>query len=271
MTDSNPTSTPTLDGPATGDPARGTQLATLGFAMAAAGPLLMLAATLLWGLDSEDGAFFVIPVVLGALGAWLIRRRSTAPRVVALVLAVGIAATVFWTVFGITEVDSFFDFVPGFLVLPGVLLALVAGITSIRAAKRGHAVGGGERRAVAAILGLAAVLTVVSLVLTVTGKETVGDDEAAAADVRVELQSFEFDDDEYAVGGGSTVLVTNSDPFVHTFTVDALGIDVDLGPGDEVLVTIPEDPGTYVLYCEPHTSDPDDPSEDDMAARLEVG
>jgi plastocyanin len=272
MTDSTSTTiTPPSEAADTGEPARGTHLATLGFLMAAAGPLLMLAATLLWGLDSEAGAFFAIPLALGLLGAWLIRRRRTVPRVVALVLAVGTAATAFWTVFGLVEPDSFFDFVPGFLVLPGVLLALAAGITSIRSARRGRTVSGGERRAVTAILGLAAALTIVSLVLTLTGRETVSDDEAAAADVRVELESFEFDHDEYAVGAGSTVLVTNSDPFAHTFTVEALDLDVDLGPGDEVLVTIPEAPGTYVLYCEPHTSDPDDPGEDDMAAVLEVG
>ena len=122
-----------------------------------------------------------------------------------------------------------------------------------------------------AILAVLAVLGVVSLALTLTGKDTVDADLAADADLIVDLQSFEFDEEEYAIRGGSTVLVHNSDPFAHTFTVEALGIDVDLGPGSEALVTIPEQPGNYVLFCEPHTSDPDDPSEDDMAAVLQVG
>ena len=43
-------------------------------------------------------------------------------------------------------------------------------------------------------------------------------------------------------------------------------------PGDEALVKIPNEPGTYVLYCRPHTSTPGDPDYDsDMAARITVG
>ena len=87
----------------------------------------------------------------------------------------------------------------------------------------------------------------------------------------VDLEDFEFDEDAYDVPAGGTVLVKNSDPFVHTFTVDELDIDVELGPGSEELVTMPEDTGTYVLVCEPHTSDPDDPSEDDMASEITIG
>jgi plastocyanin len=267
MTDTRATapSPASLDGAA-----RGSQLATLGFLMAAAGPIILIAATLLWGLDGDDTAFFVVPAVAGLVGAVLIRRGSTALRIVAIVLAVLVAVTIFWTVFGLTSPDSFFDFVPGLLVMPGVLLALVAGITSIRSAKRGRSSAPGERRAAGAILAVVAVLAVASLALTLTGKETVDADLAAAAAVTVDLKSFEFDEDEYDITGGSTVLVRNSDPFAHTFTVEALDIDVDLGPGSEALVTIPEQPGTYVLFCEPHTSDPDDPSDDDMAAVLQV-
>lgn len=132
-------------------PDRGTALATTGFLMAATGPILVVAGSLLWGLDSAQAVFFVVPALLGLLAA------------------------------------------------------------------------------------------------------------------------FEFDRATYDVAGGATILVKNSDPFVHTFTVDALDIDVDLGPGSETLVTIPAEPGTYVLFCQPHSSDKDDPGEDDMAAVLEVG
>jgi plastocyanin len=157
------------------------------------------------------------------------------------------------------------------LVLPGVLLGVVAGIISIRSRKAGRAAGPGELRAVSAIVGVLAILGAASLVLTLTGRDTVDDDEAASADLVVDMADFEFDRSSYDVEGGATVLVKNSDPFVHTFTVDALDIDVDMGPGSEKLVTIPDEPGTYVLFCQPHTSDKDDPGEDDMAAVLDVG
>lgn len=87
----------------------------------------------------------------------------------------------------------------------------------------------------------------------------------------VDLEDFEFDEASYDVPAGGTVLVKNSDSLVHTFTIDELDIDVELGPGSEELVTMPEETGTYILFCVPHTSDPDDPSEDDMASEITIG
>ncbi len=253
----------------TSDIGRGTQLATLGFLMAATGALIVVVASLAFGFDVGDVTFFAIPLVLSLVGAALVRRPQTAAKVVALVMAVIAGFTVFWTVFGLFTPASVFDFVPGLLVLPGALLALGAGIASIRA--KGRSVGSGERRAVSVILGALGLLAILSVVLTVTGRETVDDDAAADADLVVDLEDFEFDQATYDVAGGATVLVKNSDPFVHTFTVEALDIDVDMGPLSEKLVTLPEEPGSYVLFCEPHTSDPDDPSDDDMAAELKIG
>ena len=250
---------------------RGTTLATLGFLMAAAGPILLIVAGLVFGLDTEDLTFFLIPSVLGLAGAFLVRRHSTMARAASIVLAVLIAGTVFWTAFGLALPASFFDFVPGILVLPGVLLAIGATIAAIRSAKRGVATGAGERRTAAIVLVVLGVLALASAVLTVTGRETVPDALADEADLVVNLSDFEFDEDAYDVAPGDTVLVKNDDPFFHTFTVDDLGLDIDVGPGSEELIELPEGSGTYVLYCEPHTSDPDDPGEDDMASQLTIG
>jgi plastocyanin len=90
------------------------------------------------------------------------------------------------------------------------------------------------------------------------------------ADATVVLKDFEFDSTEYQLQAGSSVFVRNDDPYLHTFTVDALDIDESMSPGSEELIEIPSEPGTYVVYCRPHTSDPDTPSEDDMAATLTV-
>ena len=76
------------------------------------------------------------------------------PKVIAIVLAVIVFDAIFWTVFGLTLPDSFFDFVPGHPRAPGVLLAIGATVTAIRSAKRGRATGPGERRAATAILGV---------------------------------------------------------------------------------------------------------------------
>jgi plastocyanin len=152
-----------------------------------------------------------------------------------------------------------------------VLIAIGATVASMRAAKAGRPGSAGERRAATVILAVLGVLAAASAVLTVTGRDTVPDAIADDADLAVTLADFEFDEAGYEVPAGGTVLVKNDDPFVHNFTVDALDIDVDLGPYSEKLVEIPDEDGTYVLYCEPHTSDTDDPSEDDMASKLTVG
>ncbi len=250
-------------------PPRGTKLARLGFLMVAVGPLVMLVASAVFGMELDDVVFFVLPLVPAVIGAVLVRRPQKAAKVVALVLVVIAGGLNSWTIFGITEPTSFFDFVPGTLVLPGALLALGAGIAAIRA--KGRTVGSGEQRAVTSILGALGVLALLSVVMTVTGRETVDADDAAAADLEVDLEDFEFDRGRYDSPGGATVLVKNSDPFVHTFTVEELDIDVDMGPFSEKLVTLPDEPGTYVLFCEPHTSDPDDPADGDMAAVLTIG
>jgi plastocyanin len=252
---------------------RWTDLATFGFAMAATGPLLLLIATLGWGLDSDNIAFFVAPIVAAAIGIALVRQRRTGWRIVAVVLAVLIALMLFWTAFGLATPDSFFDFVPGLLVLPGALLALGAGIASIRAGRKDPTRGpsGRERPVMAGLAGVLGVLAALSAVLTVAGKDTVSEEDRQNADLVVTLSDFEYDRAAYDATAETTVLVRNDDPVVHTFTIDDLDIDVTLTPGSEHLVTLPAELGTYVVYCAPHTSDTDDPGDDDMAARLTIG
>ena len=266
MEDTTSATTETLD---QGGVPSGATLATLGFAMAALGPILMIGAGLIFGLD--DLGFFFIPSVLGIIGVVLSRRRGKVAKAFSIVIAVLIGMMLFWTAFGLALPSSFFDFVPGILVLPGALLALGGSIAALVSRSRGTTGGAGERRAALAIVTAIGVLGGVSAVLTVTGKDTVPDAVAEEADLVVDIKDFEFDADAYDVPAGGTVVVKNDDPFMHTFTVVDLDIDVDLGPGDEKLVEIPDESGTYILYCEPHTEDPDDPGEDDMASELTVG
>jgi plastocyanin/predicted membrane protein len=268
------TAADTHDHDAADGTARWARLASLGLTMVAAGPLVMLVASLLWGNDvGDDLLFFVLPIVFGIVGSVLVRQPRTLWRVLGIVAGLLGAVMVFWTIFGLATPNSVFDFVPGLLVIPGFLIALIAGIAAVRAQRRGAVTAtpeGGERRAILAICAVVGLLSVGSAVLSITSRDTVSDADAASADVRVDLKDFEFDNDAYDISGGGTILVKNSDPFLHTFTVDALGIDVTMTPGSEELVVIPAKPGDYVLYCDPHTSDPEDPSEDDMAARLTV-
>jgi plastocyanin len=252
--------------------ARWARLAVLGFLMAAIAPMLMLGAALAWGLSiGDDAGFFLISAAVGLGAAAFVRQPRPWQRAIGLVLGLFVGLMLFWTMFGLFAPDSFFDFVPGVLVMPGVLIGLAAGIAAMLAQRKGHVTElaeGGERNLLTIVPILVVALVAISAIVTITGRETVADD--ITADHTVQMSDFEFGEDRYEFSGGDTVLIVNDDPFSHTFTIDALDIDVSVGPGSEKVVTIPDEPGDYILYCEPHTDDPDDPSDDDMAARIEL-
>jgi plastocyanin len=67
--------------------------------------------------------------------------------------------------------------------------------------------------------------------------------------------NFGFDQTELHVVAGETVALrlVNTDNTTHTFTIDELGVDVPILPGDgNVAVFRPTQPGTYIFYCKPH-------------------
>jgi plastocyanin len=252
-------------------PARWTRLAALGLFLAGLAPLMMMVAGLIFGVEDAADPFFIITTVIAWLGALLVWRFGTWAKIVGIIAALLVAGALFWTIFGLQAPNSFFDFMPGVLLIPGALIAIIASISAIVAKRRGHGTEvavGGERTAIRVILGVVILLALLSGGLTLAGATDVDD---SGAEVVVVLGDFEFDKEQYTFEPGATVLVRNEDPFLHTFTVDELDIDLNLTPGSEELVEIPDQPGSYVLYCRPHTFDPDDPSEDDMAAELEVG
>lgn len=52
---------------------------------------------------------------------------------------------------------------------------------------------------------------------------------------------------------GAEITVTNEDNVGHTVTSDEEGLfDVEVGPGETVTFTAPQEPGEYSYYCIPH-------------------
>jgi plastocyanin len=237
--------------------------------MEALAPTLFILAALIWGLDTDGVTFFIIPAVVGLVAAFLVRRFGTWAKIFGLVAAVAIGFLLFWTAFGVASPGSFFDFVPGLLVIPGAIIAITGCVAGLRARKDPSvAPSDRETKVVRRITAVLGVLAVVSAILTFTGQESV---DGSGANTTVVLKDFEYDQPEYVMPAGSTVLVRNDDPFAHTFTIEDLDIDESISPGSEVLITIPEgESGEYTVFCRPHTSDPDDPSEDDMAAKVDI-
>jgi plastocyanin len=250
---------------------RWTGLAALGLLLAGLGPLLMLLAVLIWGLDAEgELPFFLGTAAIAFIASFLVWRFGAWAKIVGILAAILVGMALFWTAFGLAQPSSFFDFMPGILVIPGALLAIVACVMALLAKRRGQMAArpeGGEKRGIQIVTAVVLLAAVVSGALTLFTRSTA---EAGDAAVTATLKDFEFAEGQYEVPGGSEIFVRNDDPFFHTFTVDELGIDEGLGAGSSKVIDIPQEPGTYVVYCMPHTSEPEEPAEDDMAATITV-
>ena len=68
--------------------------------------------------------------------------------------------------------------------------------------------------------------------------------------VEVQTTNVAFVPDTLRAGGGQvTVAVRNRDLFWHTFTIDALGVDIRAPVGGVRSASIEAEPGTYDFYC----------------------
>ncbi len=75
-------------------------------------------------------------------------------------------------------------------------------------------------------------------------------------EVHVRLTRFAFDPSTIEVTGGERVRFVVTADIFHTFTVlgfeDVIDIHVETGQTVRVDITIPDEPGSYFLYCRPH-------------------
>lgn len=105
-------------------------------------------------------------------------------------------------------------------------------------------------RGAAAATGIVAVLFIfasLGLVWAMTDAELQVVPEGA---LEVETSNVAFVPDTMgATGGEVTVAVRNRDLFWHTFTIDALGVDVRAPVGRLRTATFEAQPGTYSYYC----------------------
>ncbi|MBN6888766.1 plastocyanin [Cytobacillus horneckiae] len=73
--------------------------------------------------------------------------------------------------------------------------------------------------------------------------------------IEVELNDDYFNPKDITISNGktTTLILKNIGNKEHTFTVEKLGIDVELQPGKEKTITVkPNKPGTYELLCRYH-------------------
>lgn len=69
--------------------------------------------------------------------------------------------------------------------------------------------------------------------------------------LEIDAQDISFSTKEATAKPGDTITIKNTGVLPHDFSVDELGIKVDLASGESATVTIPADakPDTYTFYC----------------------
>lgn len=250
--------------------ARHTRTQVLGLLLVGGAIAFTLAAALAARLPLSDASFLLPAIAAPVLGAVLAWRFGTWAKVIGLLLGLATVAMSFFLIFGVFVPASFVEFTSGVAYLLGALLFLYGGIAAI--VRRGELETEPQRSELLldrTVLGIVVLAFVVSLPLWLVNRTSV-DTAAAAGLPEVSASNFEYSDLSVTAGTGTTsLLVSNEDPFFHTFTIDELGIDVQLLPGSSAIVELPAEAGTYTYYCIPHSFE-DGAGEDDMAATLTI-
>ncbi len=220
--------------------------------------LSMLGEALGYGLSGDlAGALVHLAIGVSALVlAFLVLRFGAWALALSVVLTV-----VGWfffegyaTAFELSHPESFFDFMPNLVALVGTLIAIAGGAVAIRQLRsrdvRLTALPA-ERAALGALTFVLVAIASTSAGLTMASRESVSP-QAEAGAALVKMRTLKFSPDRIAVASGEPLklVVNNDDPSLHTFTMDDLDIDFELGPGSERLVELPAlDPGSYEFYC----------------------
>ena len=211
--------------------------------IAAMSDLIVLVAM---GVALRDRLPLGLAVVI-ALGWGLLNVRGGWPG--AIVLGLIFADTTFWTLgAALANVVHGEEFIR--LVLPALLAAisgagLVAAVAGLVWRKDPEA----GRRA-ARYVGLGAVAFFVLAVATgfVAGRGASRIDPPASLVLRTENMAFTTTE-LVADAGQVTVVVDNQDLWWHTFTIDELGVNLNVPSSGKRQVTFTAKPGTYTFYC----------------------
>jgi plastocyanin len=141
------------------------------------------------------------------------------------------------------------DFVPVSMLTVGGLIVVMAAIPAFRVA-RGRQSNSRLPRVAAAV---AVVLVAAAAAGSFATKRMVTSDAPGIGGIALTQENFAFGPETITAQSGEVSLhVTNNDSSRHTFTVDELGVDVSIAPGQSRLIRFDADPGSYRFYCMPH-------------------
>jgi hypothetical protein len=209
------------------------------------------AATAIPAGDPSAPVFVPAAVVVFAIGA--VMRRTTKALWLAVVGFPMTLVVIAIDPFRLLHPDSFIDFVPSVLLLAGTATAFVGGTVELVQRRRHTERASTLRERVLVTVGVATLMAVASYSAFVTFSRDAG---AVLPDGRTVI-AISADEDRWIPNtialrspGATLLLVRNPDWFAHTFVVDALDIDVYVGPRSEHVVEVPAPAtGTYGFAC----------------------
>ncbi len=204
------------------------------------GLLLMIAAFVLG--DQEAFAFGVVALVAFALLHW---RGGRVGGVLLVLLFLDVAA---WMLPGALSNLANAAGVAA-LVFPAALglnsvVGLVAAIAAVL--RRAHPTADGTAALSVALTATAAFVVVLGIGVVADAARA----QRAPAGIALESWKAAFSTNAIETQSGQVTLrMTNRDLFWHTFTIDALGVDLRVPVNGEQSVTFTAAPGTYTFYC----------------------
>ena len=219
------------------------KLMALGGAIAAIGPILPMVAEGFEPFLATIAAPFLVGLVLLRFArktgiVWL--------GVVSLALLVMNAP---FTVDALLHPESPADFVPVTMLTVGGILAVIGTVPAFRSARGRN--GDSAFPKIAAVTGVLLVLAAIGGSLAAANGVT--SDAPANGSLIVDMENFEFGPATITAANGEvSVYVTNNDSARHTFTVDELGVDESIAPGQSKQITFDAEAGEFRFYCKPH-------------------
>jgi plastocyanin len=184
-------------------------------------------------------------VVFAALGFWASRGGKASAIVLGVLSVIFIGTNLPFLMETLSIPASPIDFISNSWILLSAITAAVAGFFAFR----GAGADGGATTFARVVMGVAAVVVVVSVFSFVTYE----DDTKQDGDIEMTTADFEFQPDEIDADGGTVgVFITNEDPASHTFTIEELDVDVVIPQGAKVRVEFEADGGEYEFICVPH-------------------
>lgn len=151
----------------------------------------------------------------------------------------------------LTHPESMRDFIPLSVFTTSTVVGAIAAVPSFREASRGSSSGGTARLIALAAGGVTVAAGVVSVVMSVG----VASDTSRGGDIVMTARDLRFSEKLIESDASVAVYINNNDTTRHTFTIDALGVDLEVPPKTGQRVAFDAAPGTYTFYCRPHEAD----------------